>query len=166
MALRLGKVLNVVSSVASSAAKINSTGNMGVLKSITGGMKAGIGGGGLDLLSANNLLGSLTGIDFKKYLSLDSIGKVFNMDTDVSSLIPSDLSASSLMGDFDVNSIMSSVQIPTDVSEVTSSFGGTESEASNAISGAMEGISSQLTNLADFGSTDLFSTFGTGISLF
>ena len=168
MALRLGKVLNVVSSVASSASQISSSGNMGILQSITGGMKSGTVsalGGKFDLLSANNVLGTVTGIDLKKYLSLDSIGKIFNMDTDISSFIPSDLSMTNIMGDFDINGMLSSA-VPTDISGVDGAFSSKESDASNAISGAMDSVSSQLTSLTDFGSTDLFSSFGGGISIF
>lgn len=162
MGLRLGKVLSVVSNVASSASKVNSAGNMSFLSSITGGVKSS----GLDLLSANNILGSLTGIDVKKYLTIDNLGKVFNMDTDISSLIPNDLSVSNLMGDFNVDKIMSGIDMPSSIGDTNSLFGSKEADVTNEMTSAMSGVSSELTSLMDFGSVDAFSSVGSSISLF
>lgn len=166
MALRLGKVLNVVSKVATTANQLDSASNYSFLPKVTSVMK----GSGLDFLSVNNLLGAVTGIDLQKYLTIDNLTKVLNLDVDLSNIMPSSLNLGNLGGkDLSLDSIedkfsnlkmpdLSSITSGMDVSSLSEKPESIFSSLSSEVSGALASV--------DIGSTDLLSPLGFGTSLF
>lgn len=159
MALRITKVLNVVSKVATTATNIDNASNFQFLPQITNAIK----GSGLDFLSVNNVLGSVTGIDLKKYLTMDNITKFLDLDIDLTNIMPSSLDLSNFGGkDLSLDSVedkFSNLKMP-DLTSFTSGLnldgksGNTDemfSSLSSDVSGALSSI--------DIGSTDVFGAF-------
>lgn len=165
MALRIGKVLSTVSSVTGALGKVDTAGNFNFLSTIGGAIK----GSGWDLKSVGNIVGTVSGVDITKSLSIEGIGKFLGIDLNISNLIPQDLSVDKLMGDFSFDNIMKDMDLP-DMDSLGSAIGtsadSSTSGAANEIQSAMGNISSELGGLTDFGNMDWFGQLGTGMSLF
>lgn len=159
MAFRIGKVLNVVSSVANTASKLDGASNSSFLPQVTKAIK----GSGLDFLSVNNVLGAVTGIDLKKYLTMDNVTKFLDLDVDLTNLMPSSANLSNFGGqDLSTGAVedkFSNLQMP-DLSTVTSGmnlegFSTSPDEIFSSLSSDVSGAMSSV----DIGKLDTFGTF-------
>lgn len=159
MALRLGKVLNVVSSVASTASKFDAASSYSFLPKVTSAIK----GSGLDFLSVNNVLGAVTGIDLQKYLTMDNLTKFLDLDVDLTNIMPSSLDLANFGGkDLSLDSIeekFSNLQMP-DLSSFTSDLNvsGFAENPDSIFSSLSSDVSGALSSV-DIGNTDLFGSF-------
>lgn len=159
MAFRIGKVLNVVSNLATTAGKLDSASNSSFLPQITKAIK----GSGFDFLSVNNVLGSITGIDLKKYLTMDNVTKMLDLDIDLTNIMPSKLDLGNFgEKDLSVDSVtekFSNLELP-DLNTYTSDINvnGFSESPESMFSSISSDVSSSLSSI-DIGNTDVFGSF-------